>query len=129
MGGGAIVSMSDLPPLLALLQAEQQPIPPLVTPAAVNGNLGMQARFMAFHEANPEVYRRLHQMALRLRQTGARRWSMKALFEALRWEQYLLTADPEGFKLNNNFTAYYARLMMQRDSLLEGFFETRERDG
>jgi hypothetical protein len=34
------------------------------------------------------------------------------------------------FRLNNNMTAYYARLLMERNPEdLAGFFETRERHG
>ena len=37
------------------------------------------------------------------------------------------TSSPAGaFKLNNNFTAHYARLLMAQEPDLEGFFETRE---
>ena len=50
---------------------------------------------------------------------------MKMLFEVVRWNRLLRTGD-RGFKLNNNFTAYYARLLMEREPELRGMFETRK---
>ena len=32
----------------------------------------------------------------------------------------------DDFKINNDFTAHYARLLMREHPALEGFFETRE---
>ncbi|HEY5316508.1 MAG TPA: hypothetical protein VIJ20_00910 [Solirubrobacteraceae bacterium] len=46
------------------------------------------------------------------------------LFEVLRFETGLKTeGDP--FKLNNDYRAPYARMMMEREPDLAGLFETR----
>jgi hypothetical protein len=37
-----------------------------------------------------------------------------------------LPADGEEFKLNNNYTSRYARLLMEREAGLSGLFATRE---
>lgn len=95
----------------------------MTTATAVSDQLERQ--FREFHQANPHVFDRLRQMAHAARRRGHRRIGMKMLFEVIRWEHMLKTEDPHGFKLNNNYTAFYARLLMQRDPTLDGMFETR----
>lgn len=86
----------------------------------------MQETFEDFHSANPHVYEYLREYALMVKRTG-RRIGMKALFERLRWDYMVSTTSSTGFKLNNNYTAFYARLLMETEPALRGFFETRER--
>lgn len=82
------------------------------------------AAFEAYHDANPHVYAALLRFALEARDAGRHRLSINMLFERVRW-----FTDVEGrgdsFKLNNNWRAYYARLLMAHVPALEGFFETR----
>lgn len=85
-----------------------------------------EERFAAFHAANPHVYASLRDMALTLKAQGTRQYGMKALFEVLRFNNALRT-NGDAFKLNNNYTALYARKLMDEVVGLEGFFETRER--
>ncbi len=49
-------------------------------------------------------------------------------FEVLRWEWTIagLPDDAEEWKLNNNYTSRYARLIMDENPLLVGLFELRE---
>ena len=83
-------------------------------------------RFVQFHEANPEVYRKLESLAQGMWDAGRRRVGMKMLFEILRWQHYLRTVDTSSeFKLNNNFTALYSRLLVARHPEWEGLFEMR----
>lgn len=85
-----------------------------------------EERFAAFHAANPHVYDSLRDMALTLKAQGSRQYGMKALFEVLRFNNALRTQG-DAFKLNNNYTSHYARLLMDEVPELAGFFETRER--
>jgi len=48
------------------------------------------------------------------------------LWEVLRWNRFLATADPEAWKLNNNYHSRYARLLMTNNPELAGVFELRE---
>lgn len=84
----------------------------------------------AFHADNPHIYEHLEHLALKLRRGGITRWGVKALWEVLRYELALRTnTSARSFRLNNNHTAYYARLLMDCNPELSGFFETRERRG
>lgn len=83
------------------------------------------AQFEAFHAANPGVYQALRRLALDMRRRGVRSYGMKGLFEILRW-QYALQTQGEPYKLNNNYTSHYARLLMKNEPALAHFFETRQ---
>lgn len=83
-------------------------------------------RFWAFHDKSPEVYSTLVALARQwVARTGRRRLGIATLFERTRWELAVSTSDPD-FKLNNSYRAYYARLIMVRESDLAELFETRK---
>lgn len=81
--------------------------------------------FRQFHHDNPHVYRRLVQLARQLKNYGHDTYGMKGLFEVLRWQHAIKTKGSE-FKLNNNYTSMYARLIMQKEDDLNGFFRIRK---
>ncbi len=82
-------------------------------------------RFREFHRENPQVYDRLLGLALEWKRRGRTRCGIGMLWEVLRWQTGMETGgDP--YKLNNNYRSRYARLMMEREPELLGFFETRE---
>ena len=84
----------------------------------------LQKEFNAYHQRNPLIYLKLRTLALRLKRVGAVSYGMKALFEILRFNA-LLQSDKK-FKLQNNHAPYYARLLMNQEPQLAGFFSTRE---
>jgi hypothetical protein len=86
----------------------------------------IEQAFNKFHAENPHVFENLKSMALMLNNKGHKRYGIKALFEVLRYNKAITTSGND-FKLNNNFTALYARKIMEECSKLDGFFETRER--
>jgi hypothetical protein len=82
-------------------------------------------RFDAFHQDNPHVYAALVRLAREwVARTGRRQLGMKALFERARWDLVIETSDPD-FVLNNDYTAYYSRLIMAREPDLDGIFALR----
>lgn len=81
--------------------------------------------FKEFHKSNPFVYDKLREMALQTKAAGHKRYSIRTLYHVMRWHAALETTDPE-FKLNNNHTPFYARLLMAREPELADFFTTRE---
>lgn len=88
--------------------------------------LSIAEQFALFHVANPHVYREIVRLARWLRtERGFQSIGMKAIFEQLRWSYRLKTKDSK-WKLNNNYTAHYARLVMEQEPDLAGFFPTRE---
>lgn len=99
--------------------------PALQTPAAEEGDT-IEDRFARFHKANPHVYTNLRIMALSLKSKGIRHYGIAALFEVLRFSSMMQT-DGDGFKLNNDYRALYARRLMEEEPELAGFFELRQR--
>lgn len=78
-------------------------------------------RFERFHDENPDVYDELRTLALDLKKKGRTRYSIKCLFEVVRWHRGGCR------RLNNDLHAEYARVLMAREPSLAGFFETRVR--
>ncbi len=85
----------------------------------------MALAFVTFDAKNPAVYRELRALALLLLDRGNRRYGIGGLFEVLRWQRAMKTTDAD-FKLNNNYRAFYARLLMRSEPRLAGFFEVRK---
>lgn len=79
-------------------------------------------QFHAFDAQNPHVYRALERMATRRLAAGATRVNLKDLFEDLRRQLPYGVAG-----LNNNFTALYARRLIDDHPHWAGAFELRRR--
>ncbi len=84
-------------------------------------------RFDRFHQAHPEVYDELVRLARQAKTAGQKRLGIAMLYEVVRWNRTIagLPEDGEPFKLNNDFRALYARLIMQCNRDLADVFETR----
>jgi hypothetical protein len=79
-------------------------------------------QFRAFDAAHPWIYTSLERMVAERLAAGATRVGMKALFEALRWRR------PRGITgLNNNYTALYARRLIDEHPEWAFAIETRRR--
>lgn len=80
-------------------------------------------RFEKYHRENPHVYAMFKKFAL---QSASRRsrFSARAVFHRMRWQSMIEGNDE--FKINNNYSPYYARLFEQEYPDLAGFFEKRK---
>jgi hypothetical protein len=81
-------------------------------------------KFMDYDQANPEIWQRFEQIALKLISVGRQHYGAKAIFEVIRYETVIRGDD--GFKVNNNYTAGYARKFESKHPRYKGFFATRE---
>ena len=84
----------------------------------------IDARFQAFHQQNPHVFALLVRLAREAQQRGARRIGAKALMERARWDLALETSGDE-YRLNNDYTSRYARLIADTHPDLAGLFQFR----
>ena len=110
----------DAPKPMSLFDSASPPILVKPDPGTIDDS------FDRFHSANPWVYDALVELARDLHRRGRGKVGMKMLFEVLRWHWYMSTTDESSdFKLNNNYTSRYARLIMKNESDLEGIFEIR----
>lgn len=88
---------------------------------------GLEAQFNDYHAANPHVYAALAREGRVLLARGHRKLGIKMLYERLRWQVYMETTDDQyDFKLPNNYTAYYARLLMEQEPDFAGVFTLAE---
>jgi hydrogenase maturation factor len=86
----------------------------------------IERAFIEFDTQNPEVYKQLVRLARQWRAAGKAKLGIKTLFEKLRWEWHVAgLTESDGYKLNNNFTALYARKIMKNEPDLDGLFEIR----
>jgi hypothetical protein len=81
-------------------------------------------RFVAFHNANPHVYDNLRKLALSAKRSGQKKGSLRHFYEVLRYSVLVTTGDT--WKLNNDYTPIYSRMMQENEPELRGFFEQRE---
>lgn len=89
-------------------------------------DLSIEQRFELFHAANPHVADALEALADQWLSHGHARLGVKALFERLRWESGIQTAG-DAYRLNNDFTALYARLLITRHPDWADAIQTRDR--
>mgnify|MGYP001284296386 CR=1 FL=1 len=82
-------------------------------------------QFLDFHHDNPHVYVELKRLCLQVRRAGVQRFGIRTLWERLRWYARFETTTADDWKLNNNYTRYYARLLMEQEPELDGLFEIR----
>ena len=84
----------------------------------------LDREFRAFHAANPHVYDALVAKAREAKAAGLSRYGVKALFEVIRYDHRVRTRGAD-WKLDNCLTSRYARLIMEQEPDLQGFFELR----
>lgn len=85
-------------------------------------------KFETWLANNGEFYIRLARMTREfLRETGAEKVGIQALIEAARWDRAIQTRSAD-YKLNNDFGAFLARLLMHDHPDLDGVFELRRAD-
>lgn len=84
---------------------------------------GLVERFRVYHEAHPTVYVEFARRAFEMRDAGRTHYSQWTIVQAIRWHHDLNSSEP--FKINNDFIALYARLMIYDHPSFANFFELR----
>ncbi len=90
-----------------------------------NDNDKYPAGFFYWLPKNSAVYREFERRALRMAQTGRKRYSARTIVEVMRWDSDI--ADTEKtFKINDHYTPGMARLFMgAHGAAYPTFFELR----
>lgn len=81
--------------------------------------------FEQYHNENPHIWEAFVRFANEAKQRGFKKYSANGIFELIRWE---MKGEKrfDGFKINNNYRADYARKMMAEFPEFKGFFEIRQ---
>ncbi len=86
----------------------------------------IEIAFREFHDENPEIYTKFSELCWYLyTQIGIRKCGVALIWERMRWDFVLQTRSTDGFKLNNNHKAYYARMFMASHPMFKDFFNIR----
>ena len=79
--------------------------------------------FASYDKENQAIWGLFVKYAIEAKEKGFKNYSAKGIFEIIRWHTGVSGND--GFKLNNNYHADYARKMMRMYPNFQGFFRTR----
>ena len=85
----------------------------------------LEAAFRAFDRENPEVWSLFCRFTGDARKAGLSHYSADAVLHRIRWFTSVETKSDDGFRLNNNFAAYYARKWQRLNPEAKDFFRTR----
>lgn len=79
-----------------------------------------------FHKDHPEVWKQFARLTFDRIALGHKNYSADAIFHRIRWEMTLPTYEKgKEFKLNDHYTAFYARAFMKKYPEHDGFFKLR----
>lgn len=81
-------------------------------------------QFLDFHRDNPRVFELFKRFTNEARRAGRAHYGIKSIAERIRWHVSIETKGDD-FKINNNFSSCYARMLIADDPSLKEFFETR----
>jgi len=84
----------------------------------------LQVKFCQYHKDNPEVYTEFEKFALKTINKGFTHYSAKGIFELIRWHTGV--AAKGAYKVNNNYTPFYARMFEESHPEHDGFFRKRK---
>ena len=81
--------------------------------------------FESFHATHPDIYDLFRRLAFEKIALGFKHYSADAVLHVVRW--HFTTSTSNGApKINNNYTAHYARLFHKDFPEYDGFFLTRK---
>ncbi len=89
----------------------------------------LQAKFDKFDRENPQVYKKLVELARQAKARGKNKVGIEMLYNVLRWYTFLNTKADSDYKLSNNHKAFYARKIMAENPDLDGIFNLRPSKG
>lgn len=81
-------------------------------------------KFKAYHEKNPEIYKRFVIYAKQLRNFRGKS-SAWLIMNRIRWDFETSVKGDEKFKVNNDYISLYARLTIYNHPEFKDFFEIR----
>lgn len=80
--------------------------------------------FAEYHEQNPQIYEAFKKFTFYLLGKGRKHYGARGIIELVRFNSMVTGND--GFKINNNYGAHYARLFMEEHPQHDGFFKCRQ---
>ena len=84
-----------------------------------------EEKFATFHAAHPEVWGYFLQFAFQVIRRGYKNYGARDLLHRIRWETSVVEGG-KPFKINNNWSPYYARMFHRTYPEHVGFFRNRK---
>ena len=99
-------------------------------PKAHKPKLTIAQQVLEFHRLHPEVYDAMCSVVDDLYERGFRHYSVQGVWELLRFNLAIQPSEKDApelveYKLNNNYSAYYARQYASRNPERKDFFAFR----
>lgn len=85
----------------------------------------LEIEFKEYDKANPQVWDYFCRFAFEAIEAGRVTLSVSLIIERIRWEVFVVTKSNDGFKINNNHRAFYARKFMKFYPQHKDIFRTR----
>ena len=85
----------------------------------------MGARFAAIDAANPKMWALFERFTFSMIRRGFDHYSARAVLHRVRWETATPLDDGSQFKVNNNWSPFYARKFHRVHPKYDGFFHMR----
>lgn len=82
-------------------------------------------KFIEYHEKYPKVYQFYKEVIAQLVNRGFKRYSSDGVLHIVRFTKHD-EIKRDGFKVNNNYTPYYARLFEEENPQYKDFFSKRK---
>jgi len=81
-------------------------------------------KFHRYHQANPHIFDDFRRLAGEMRKTGRQKYGAWVIVQRIRWDRDISSVG-DVFKINNDYIALYARLLIYKEPDYAGFFELR----
>ncbi len=88
-------------------------------------DIPLAEKFETFDRENPKVWELFDRYAHELLEKGITHWSADNILHKIRFETAIETNDPN-YKINNNYSAFYARKFVRIYPIHKDFFEFRK---
>lgn len=90
-----------------------------------SATVGKWERFVEWHRTNPHVWIHFVRYAFEVIRAGHDRFSSDAVLHRIRWHMYVEVRSKDDFKINNDYSAYYARCFRAIYPRYADLFEVR----
>lgn len=84
-----------------------------------------QEKFDQYDRENPEFYELFKTFTLQMIRAGRAHYSARTIIHQIRWHTDLHAKSDDGFKINNDYSPFYARKFERQFPQHEGFFTKR----
>jgi hypothetical protein len=87
----------------------------------------VQSKFQKYHTANPDVYKLFLQYAREVKAAGFTQYGAWAIMNRIRWHHDINKRRTDGFKISNDYIAWYARKALEDyPTEFKGFFKLKK---